>query len=82
MIDSNEINSKDEINKSVAVLKARIEYIIENSSNADGFPEDELNALTFSICSLTRWRDDDMTNSIPEVARQLIWFKQVEQIKD
>jgi hypothetical protein len=82
MIEPNEIKAKDEINKAIAVLKARIDYIIENTTVADDFPEEELNALSFSACSLRRWRDDDATNFIPEVARQLIWSKQIRQIKE
>ena len=73
---------KDEIDEAIAVLKARIEYIMSNTTLAENFPEEEINALSFSICSLKRWRDDDVTDLIPEVARQLIWFKQVEQIKE
>jgi hypothetical protein len=82
MIEPNEINAKNEINKTIAVLKARIQGIIDNSTNADDFPEEQLNALSFSIYSLERWRDDEVTNFIPEVARQLIWFKQVDQLKE
>jgi hypothetical protein len=82
MIEPDEINAKDEMNKAIAVLKARIEYIINSTTLVENFPEEELNALSFTKCSLERWRDDDVTNFIPEVSRQLIWFKQVEQIKE
>jgi hypothetical protein len=82
MIEPNEIKAKDEINKAIGVLKARIDYIINNTTTADVFPEDELNALSFSMYSLKKWNEDDVTKLIPEVARQLIWFKQVEQIKE
>jgi hypothetical protein len=82
MIEPNEINVKDEINKAIAVLKARIEYIMSTTTNTENFPEEEISALSFSIYSLKRWRDDSVTNFIPEVARQLIWFKQIKQIKE
>jgi hypothetical protein len=76
------IEAKDEMNKAIGVLKARIEYIINNYTLAENFSEDELNALSYSMNSLKKWRDDEVTNFIPEVARQLIWFKQVDQLKE
>ena len=82
MIEPTEINAKDEMNKAIGVLKARMEYIINNTTLVENFPEEELNALSFTKCSLERWRDDDATNFISEVARQLIWFKRVEQIRE
>jgi hypothetical protein len=81
MMDYNEIIAKDEINKAIGVLKARLDYLFKNSI-FENLSEDEFNALNFSIGSLERWCDEETIDVIPDEARQLIWFKQAEQFRE
>jgi hypothetical protein len=69
------MNVKDEINKAIGVAKARIDYVNKYEDiQGDSFEECEV--LRKAICSLEKWRDSDSTRHIPDVARQMIWFKQ------
>ena len=70
------MNVKNEINKAIGVLEARREYLITNEGFAGEFSEDEFNALCLAMHSLEKWRDEDCTHLLPDVARQKIWFKQ------
>ena len=69
------MNVKDEMNKAIGVLEARMDYIIKMDDAGKGWQE-EYNALYKAVHSLEKWRDDSYTQTLPDMARQMIWFKQ------
>lgn len=71
------MNAKDEINRAIGVVKARMDYLI----NHENFENEEYEALCRATCSLEKWRDDDCTHYLPEIAGRLIWFKQQAQVE-
>jgi hypothetical protein len=82
MIDSSKISVQDEINRAIGVLKARADYIMKNwGFVGEEFTEEEYTALCKAICSLEKWRDHECTHYLPEIARQLIFFKQQAQVE-
>lgn len=61
------MNAKDEINRAIGVVKARMDYLI----NHENFENEEYEALCRATCSLEKWRDDDCTHYLPEIARTI-----------
>lgn len=73
------MNVKEEIDKAIGVLKARMDYVLRCEDNAGNSCE-ERDLLFKAICSLEKWRDSDGTHYIPETVRQMIWFGQQAQL--
>ena len=71
---------KDEINKAIGTVKARMDYVIRYGDSEEDSLE-EYDTLCKAICSLEKWRDCDSTHNIPETPRQMIWFKQQAQLR-
>lgn len=72
------MNAKDEINKAIGVLEARMEYVLQHEPGAD--LSEEWDLLSKAISSLEKWRDSSSTRNLPEIPRQMIWFKQMARI--
>ena len=79
MKSSSEINIRDEINKAIGVLKARMDCVLRESSPGDESWVEEYTALEQAAYSLEKWRDDEIHHHLPELAQQAIWFKQCQQ---